>query len=336
MAQTVNRASTVDASLDAINAAMSRTSGSTSTLNLIVWIDDPGRRDWILLRAGLLADKHPSFTLILDNTGQRSGDATISATVRDDRPQTTAQGQRVDIDVAGSDAATIERYANNLCANGVPTVLWWSGANVVASRPIFEALLPHADLLLVDSSGALRDESGISRLVAFHQQHREVVLRDLAWMRLGPWRDMIAAFFDDPELRPELFSIRRLYIASGSASEALYLGGWLASRLGWTATGRDAFADRCGKPVTFVREREGDIRRVQSICLDSETSWYHGRVTDDPRVVRVWSEGMNVAGPRLFPLRAIDNASLLERAVLEPGTDDLFEQALQMLEKLLN
>lgn len=327
---------TVGASLDAINDAMSHSGGSTSTLNLVVWIDDPGRREWILRRAGLLADKHPSFTLILDHTGERSGDATVSATARDDQAQTSAQGQRVDIDVAGADAATVEGYVNNLCANGVPTVLWWSGANVEGSRPIFDALLPHANLLLVDSSGTLRDETGIRRLVAFHQEHREVVLRDLAWMRLGPWRDMIAAFFDDPSLRPELFSIRRLYIASGSASEAFYLGGWLASRLGWRATGHDVFTDRGGKPVTFVHEREGDIRRVQSICLDSETSWYHGEVTDDPHVVRVWSEGENAGEPRLFPLRAIDNASLLERAVLEPGSDALFEKTLQTLETLLH
>jgi len=58
-------------------------------------------------------------------------------------------------------------------------------------------------------------------------------LRDLAWMRLRPWQDMIANFFDDPALLGELFSIRRLHIASGSDSEAFYLAGWLASRLDW-------------------------------------------------------------------------------------------------------
>jgi len=35
------------------------------------------------------------------------------------------------------------------------------------------------------------------------------------------------------------------------------------------------------------------------------------------------------ARARLFPLQAIDNASLLERAVLETGADDLFETALR-------
>ena len=243
-----------------------------------MWIDDPDRRDWIVERAELLANKHPSFTLILDHTGKRKGKATVSAQGRDDAAQATAQGERVEIDVADLDAATIESYVNALCATGVPTVLWWSGARV-ESRPIFEALLPHAEMLLVDSSGALRDESGIARLGAFHRSHPEVVLRDLAWLRLGPWQDMVAGFFDDPALRQELFSIRRLYVASGSASEALYLGAWLAARLGWTAKSHEQLIDRSGKPVALVREREGEIRRIQSICLDSETSWYHGEVT---------------------------------------------------------
>lgn len=334
MAETVNREATVGASLDAITGELSRTGKTTSTLNLVVWIDDPNRRDWILERAGRLASKHPSFTLILDHTGERRGDATVSAQGRDDQAQATAQGERVDIDVAGLNTATIESYVNALCAAGVPTVLWWSGARV-ESRPIFEALLPHAEMLLVDSSGALRDQSGISRLVEFHRTHRDVVLRDLAWLRIGPWQDMIAGFFDDPALRQELFSIRRLYVVSGSASEALYLGGWLARGLGWTATGHEHLTDRNGKPVTLVREQEGEIRRIQRICLDSESSWYHAEVTADPGVVKVWSEGENARESRLFPLRAIDNTSLLERAILEPGTDELFEQTLRTLETLL-
>jgi hypothetical protein len=188
---------------------------------------------------------------------------------------------------------------------------------------------------LFDSSGGSRDEEAMRRLVAFHAAHPEVELRDMAWMRLRPWQDMIANFFDDPALLDELFSIRRLHIASGSDSEAFYLAGWLASRLGWNPTGRDAFTDRNGAKITFVRKRVGDIRRVQSICLDSDTSWYHGEVTDDPGVVRIWVEGEHAREPRLFPLQAIDNASLLERAVLETGADDLFETALQSAGTLL-
>ena len=48
--------------------------------------------------------------------------------------------------------------------------------------------------------------------------------------------------------------------------------------------------------------------------------------------MRVWAEGKNATEPRIFPLQAIDNASLVERAALEGGgTDEIFETALRMV-----
>jgi glucose-6-phosphate dehydrogenase assembly protein OpcA len=326
--------STVSSSLEAIRGELSRTKLATSTLNFIVWIDDAARRDWVLERAAMLNEKHPSMMLVFDHTGTRAGDATVTTAPRGAHAEFTVQGERVDIDVSGADATTVVGYVTGLCSPSVPTVLWWTGM-AEGSREIFYALLPLVQTLLFDSSGGARDESALCRLIAFHREQPQVVLRDLAWMRLRPWQDMIAAFFDDPRLLEELYTIRKLFITSGSDSEAFYLGAWLASRLDWKATGRDAFTDARGATVGFVRRRVGEIRRVQSICLDSETSWYHGEVTDDPGVVRVWVEGEHAREPRLFPLQAIDNASLIERAVLETGTDELFETALRTAGTLL-
>ena len=326
--------SQVAGSLEAIRAELQREKLSASTLNFVVWIDDPARRDWILERAGMISRKHPSFTLILDHTGACAGTATVVTGPRGQQPTFTVQAERVDIDVCAADAETVAGYVSGLCPPGVPTVLWWSGFQE-SSRETFYALLPLIALLLVDSSGGTRDDSGLHRLAAFHAEHPEVALRDLAWMRLRPWQDMIARFFDEPALFGELFSIRTLHIASGSDSEALYLGGWLASRLQWTPVARGTFTDRSGKPVRFERARVGEMRRVQTVCLDSETSWYHGEVTEDENVVRVWVEGEHARAPALFPLQAIDNASLVERAVLEPPTDELFETALRSAATLL-
>ncbi len=326
--------STVSTSVEAIRGELSRGKLSTSTLNLVVWIDDPARRDWIRERAGMLTQKHPSFTIVFDNTGVRAGDATVTTSARNPHATVTVDAERVEIDVSGMNAEAVAAYVTGLCTSGVPTVLWWSGFNE-ASRPTFAALLPLIDALVVDSSGGQRDESGMRALGKFHAEHPEVVLRDLAWLRLRPWQDMIANFFDDPNLERELFSIRKLAIASGSESEALYLGGWLASRLGWRASGKDAFTDLDGKEISFERRRVGDIRRVQSVCIDTDTSWYRGEVAGDGNVVRVWVEGEHTSDERLYPLQAIDNASLLERAILEPGLDEVFETALRSATTLL-
>ena len=328
--------STVSTSLEDIRAKLAGTKLSASTMNFIVWIDDPARRDWIRERAGMLSRKHPSFTLVLDHSGTRGGDATVTTTQHDDSPVPyTVLGESVEIDVDDADAQTIAGYVTGLCPSGLPTVLWWSGARE-ESRPIFEALLPLTDTLVFDSSGGTADETTFRRVAEFHASKPDVFMRDLAWLRLRPWQDLIANFFDDPNLAGELFSIRRLQITSGSDAEAFYLAGWLASRLDWTATARDTFTDRAHNTITFDRRREGEMRRVRSICLDSETSWYHGEVSGDAEsVVSVWVEGEHAREPRLFPLQAIDNASLLERAILEAGCDELFETALRSAATLL-
>jgi glucose-6-phosphate dehydrogenase assembly protein OpcA len=326
---------TVSTSVEAIQAELSRTKVATSTLNFIVWIDDAARRDWVLKRAAMLAEKHPSLMLVFDHTGVRAGDATIITAAQGSSTAYTVQGERVDIDVSGADAVTVVGYVTALCRPSVPTVLWWTGRQE-SSREIFFALLPHVQTLLFDSSGGAPDDSALRALVAFHREHPDVVLRDLAWMRLLPWQVAIADFFEGPGMSEEPYTIRALHIKSGSDSEAFYLGGWLASRLGWKATGRDAFTDARGKPVTFEHKRVGEIRRVVSICLDSETSWYHGEVTEeDAAALRLWVEGEHAREPRIVALQAIDNASLLERAVLEPGSDELFETALRSAGTLL-
>ena len=325
--------STVAASIEAVRGELAGTKLSTSTMNLVVWLDDAERRGWVLERADMLGEKHPSFTLILDRTGTVPG-ATVTTADRNVDVHLSVQGEHVLVDVVGLSPAQIAEYVTTLCPRGVPTELWWS-SSTSSARPVFDALLPHIDAIVVDSSGALRDARTLLELTHFRAANPSVGLRDLAWLRLRPWQEMIAHFFDDPNLLGELYALRSLTIASGSDAEAFYLGGWLASRLGWRARGRDAFADREGKAIAFKRERTGEIRRVRSVELASASSAYHGEVTDDPQVVRVWVSGEHARDARLFTLQAIDNASLLEAAILQRGTDELFATALSNAATLL-
>jgi len=114
----------------------------------------------------MLNAKHPSFMLVLDNTGAGRGVATVVSATDEERSPFTVQGQRVDVDAAGMDAETVAGFVTALCPTSVPTVLWWSGMRE-ESRPVFEALLPLANTLLVDSSGGSADDTAIRRLAAF-------------------------------------------------------------------------------------------------------------------------------------------------------------------------
>jgi glucose-6-phosphate dehydrogenase assembly protein OpcA len=151
-----------------------------------------------------------------------------------------------------------------------------------------------------------------------------------------PWQDMIAQFFDDPALREDLFSIEALEIESGSDAEALYLAGWLGSRLSWEIAERDAFRDRSGRRITFKKIDKGDQRRVGSVVLRSGDSTYRATLSEsDAHVVALSVEGAKATGVRYVPLQNVGNTTLIERAILENAHDGIFETSLLTVRELL-
>ena len=190
--------------------------------------------------------------------------------------------------------------------------------------------------MLVDSSGKARGQETIAELGEFIARFTNVRLQDLAFMRLAPWQDMIAQFFDDPALREDLFSIDALEIESGSEAEALYLAGWLGSRLSWEPLGRNAFRDRHGHEIPFRHEIKGDQRRVLSVVLRAGDSTYRACISeDDSNVACLYVHGAKAKPLWCVPLQNIQNTTLIERAILENMRDDIFETSLLTVRDLL-
>jgi glucose-6-phosphate dehydrogenase assembly protein OpcA len=314
--------------------AASSGSAAAITMNFIVYVDDPAHRTWVLERAERIAEKHPSRTIVLDATDTAAG-VEIDCTVRE-----TASGtilcERLALGIAALDAAAIAATTHQLTIAGIPSVLWWSGARLLES-PAFAALAKIADAVVIDSSGSAHDEATLRDLSVFLEQHPDIVLHDLAFLRLAPWREMIAQFFDDPSLRENLFALRSLEIESGSPSEALYLGAWLGSRISWEALDPQTFRARDGTRVRFTREQRGDKRRVLRVRLTSDGVAYVAALSGDDENVVLLSveEGATSTSSRLVPLHAIDNASLIEGAILAFGRDRIFDSSFETLRGLL-
>jgi len=308
--------------IETIKAELLTDTVATTTINFLVVIDDDAHRQWVLDRVTLIDDKHPARTIVLDTLS--TGDA---AKLNHDR---------IEIATGGMNPDDVRSLVQGLMIPEIPSVLWWTGDEIV-DQPLFDPLIDIVDALVIDSSGSRTDNRTVRDLADFSQRRPTVALRDLAWMRLRPWQDMIAHFFDDPNLMEELFAIRNLEIVSGSEAEALYLGGWLASRLGWTACAHDEFCDRDGVTIPFTHRREGVGRRVRRVSVETGASTYVAALTpSDEGVVSVGVSGEKARPDRLVPLQAIDNASLIERAILEPPADEVFETALSMVGKILS
>jgi glucose-6-phosphate dehydrogenase assembly protein OpcA len=134
-----------------------------------------------------------------------------------------------------------------------------------------------ADLLLGDS--ALGDEPGAAAPL-WDRIAREGTSRthDLAWARLNPWRETLAALFDEPRLAASLQTLEELDLAHGSGPEegpsapALLLAGWMAARLHWAPERKEGQALRLEGArgpvrVRFQRDPADGTRSVSRVRL---------------------------------------------------------------------
>jgi glucose-6-phosphate dehydrogenase assembly protein OpcA len=104
-------------------------------------------------------------------------------------------------------------------------------------------LLGAADVLLVDAKEVGHSTTGrLQRLIRIHP------VIDLAWIRLGPWRELLARLFDGPAYRPFVTGVHAVEVR-GKPGPRHLLAGWLASRL-----------ELPPPSVTLVDERHASIR----------------------------------------------------------------------------
>jgi glucose-6-phosphate dehydrogenase assembly protein OpcA len=117
----------------------------------------------------------------------------------------------------------------------LPVFTWWAGTPPFHQQ-VFDELTSVTDRLIVDSA-MFADPVADLRRLAGAVGVLEPAVTDCAWGRLTPWRELLAAPFSAPQLRPALDRVRWLRIDSVEATAGLELLGWFASRLGWTLEG---------------------------------------------------------------------------------------------------
>jgi glucose-6-phosphate dehydrogenase assembly protein OpcA len=134
-----------------------------------------------------------------------------------------------------------------LVVSGLPVYLWWR-AGRFAPPPQFERILRLADRVLVDSarfSDPVADSRNLATVVG--DTSGRIGFSDMSWLRLTPWRELVAQCFDSAETRPCLERVRRVRIEyrddkGAHSAEALLLVGWLAGRLKWKCQPRQTAA----------------------------------------------------------------------------------------------
>lgn len=155
----------------------------------------------------------------------------------------------IELDVHGPATQHLDSLVEPLSLADLPVVVWF-----VDSLPaVDDPLLTAADVLLVDTR-QLGDECFPS-LAALIDRHPVV---DLSWVRLRPWRELLAGLFEGPVFSPFVHSVRRAEVAGRLGPRSL-LGGWVADRLDLPAR---ALHLTPAEPVSIRLHCEDERRRT--------------------------------------------------------------------------
>jgi len=190
--------------------------------------------------------------------------------------------ETITITAGQQDAGHLSSMVSSLLAAELQDFLWWPGDDFV-NHPLFEDLQQIVDRIIVDSAQLGNDASGVAamRELLEDDDSGAPLIGDFTWLRLGPWRQLIAQFFDPPDVQLCLSSIEELTISyadiredgsSGFAS-ALLTVGWLASRLGWTILDPLEKRTSGGWSAPLRATGNGPVREINLLLLPDKSPY---------------------------------------------------------------
>lgn len=294
-----------------------------ATMTFVVYYDEPAIASFLRERITQIAAKHPSRVIVLDGCASPQP-----------VPVPSKPTDLVELGVRDATPRDIDAQVASFQLSDAPLVLAWIAP--LSGDQRFTTLAARATTAIVSTSAIASDDSALRDLVAFSRAHPQAAVHDIAYLRLGTWQETISEFFDATNLAHELHDIRSVDVVAGSDAEALYLVGWLASRLSWKPCDHNRFCNALGESIDVTIQREGTARRVSRIVLASSSTTFTAEVhAQDENAIVARVGGTHANASRTLPVTKVDIASLVERAVLHPKADPLFTHTLAAVGQLL-
>jgi hypothetical protein len=195
----------------------------TSVMTHMAWV--PER--WVEVATetlGGLAERHPSRTILLfprPNEDRDALDAEVDLRCfRRGGEEREVCSEVISIRLCGKRASAPASVIQPLLVPDLPVFLRWRGACPWGAVEL-EELVDVTDRLIVDSSEWPDVEWGYARLAEILDR---VVVSDIAWARIEPWRRAVAALW------PDVAEAGKMRVA-GPYPEAALLARWLGARL---------------------------------------------------------------------------------------------------------
>jgi glucose-6-phosphate dehydrogenase assembly protein OpcA len=306
----------------------------SSSLNLITFADQLAAAPVVSAIIGELAAAHPvrAITVVDDDSMEREEvESYILAGCALSSHGAPTCSEEVFL---RTNPRTPERAASavyGLLAADMPVYLWWRGPSPFGNA-LFKLVAPFADKIIVDSQ-RFGDTSAsldtVRRLAAKREGH--VAVADLNWKRILPWRQAVAACFDDPAVAAALTTTDRCEIFYQTAdadptphsARASLFAGWAINRMP---------ALRGHTRIVPRKTDEAGSGRIESVIL------YHSHSKAALRLVRsaaplgIAASFIDKTGQPVrhwaLPAESRTEAELVHYSLDDPSRNLLFEAAL--------
>jgi glucose-6-phosphate dehydrogenase assembly protein OpcA len=304
----------VEAALSGLRRHEERAAVRASVLTLVVVTGDDAETELARATVHDLGARHPSRTVVLaTGDGEAAGTSGFDAAVwvhAVEREGKSVCFEEVVLRVRGRARHHLDSVVEPFTLPEVPLVVWLPARLPSPGDPLMAA----ANRVVVDSR-AVAGEAGGDVLSRSATLARRLPVADLSWMRLTPWRSLLAGMFEGAVNRPFLDGVDQVEV-SGNHGPRFLLGGWLLRRLKLppskvTLSPAEHVSVRitataAGRHGNFVVQRLGAERSIRS-CVDIDGG---PSVEQTVRMRQQWP--------------ALALASALTRV----GHDEVYEEAL--------
>lgn len=338
-----------------------------NTLNLVAVAPTLDIAEMILSTVSQMKDFLPSRTIIVitDPTLKRPLTWHVDLQINETSSKDDKTGilfETITFWTDQSSAGVLSSIVSPLLLSELPTFLWWPSGEF-SNNAIFEDLAQITDRLIFDSARLGNDAHAVADYRTLIDEPTDPIVGDFTWLRLAPWRQLTAQFFDPADTIGSLEHIDSVSIAyaqerreSGSGfAAALLICGWLGSRLGWEiiepleprkAGGWTAFmasTDRSGRAHQVQIRLSPDptpgakfsLRSVE-ITTDHDTS---GRFliqrTDHDDLITSSETSTTPLVSRMVYSRRHNTVEMLGEELQRFGPDRVFEDAIRLATRLL-
>jgi glucose-6-phosphate dehydrogenase assembly protein OpcA len=342
-----------------------------NTLNLIAVANDMREVGLIQETIANLHDFLPSRTIILiTQSGYDLDDGSIGprydvrVELKEQVTDEDVSTLRFEVITIGADRRQIGHLASlvtPLLAADLPDFLWWPGGDF-AGHPLFDDLTPVVDRLIVDTAHLGREIQSIAAIRGIIAEESEApIVGDFTWLRLEPWRQLIAQFFDPDDVQASLQAIDQVTIryaetrADGSSglSAALLMTGWLGSCLGWEVIDPLERQKRGGffaplRAAASTRSRDIELRlipdtspharlslrSVQIVATGDAPGTFSVERTDSDDIVTMSETPDNPAVSRMVYSQRPDSQDMIGQELQRFGADTYYEEAMRFAVRL--